>query len=107
MPVNFNHSIIICFDYGIKSLDPLHQLGDRLTYLLDQSGEGFYDGHEIAMDDSDGAIYIYAKNAEKIYKMIEPVLFEVEWMHGAIVRLQFGQGEEDAKSIEFVLEKME
>jgi len=106
MRVNFKHSIVISFDYGIDTLDPLHQLGDRLTYLLDKSGEGYYDGHEIAMDDSDGSIYIYARNAEKIYKLIEPVLFEVEWMNGATVHLQFGRVEDSAKSIQFILEKI-
>lgn len=105
MRADFTHTIIVSFRYGIETLDPLLQLGDRLSYALDQSGEGFYDGHEIAMDDTDGALFIYGNNAEKVYKLIEPILMEVEWMSGANVFLQFGH-QEESKSIEFVLEKV-
>ncbi|MCB0666778.1 MAG: hypothetical protein KDC80_13180 [Saprospiraceae bacterium] len=107
MRTDFTHTIIVSFNYGIDSLDPLHQLGDRLSYILDQSGDGFYDGHEIAMDDSDGSLFIYANNAENVYKLIEPVLMEVEWMSGASVFLQFGNQRDSAKSIEFILEKIQ
>jgi hypothetical protein len=105
MLTDFEHLVIISFNYGIDSLEPLHQLGDRLSYLMDQCGEGFYDGHEL-VDDTHGSIFIYGKNAEYVYKKIEPILFEEEWMDGATICLQFGRGTDQVKSIEFVLEKI-
>ena len=103
--VNFEQSVIITFNYGIDSLDPLHQLGDRLSYLLDQGNDGYYDGHELALDNSDGAIFLYGNNAETLYKLIEPMLDEVDWMHGAEVILTFGSNQ-NAKKIEFTLERI-
>lgn len=106
MNPKFTHSIIIEFQYGIDSLDPLHGLGDKMAYALDQSDLGYYDGHEIAMDDSDGRYFLYGINAEQMYKVIEPLLFEVDWMEGAEVALFFGNEDYDqVKKIEFVLER--
>jgi hypothetical protein len=106
MQAEFSHSVIISFNYGIDSLDPLHQLGDRLSYVLDRWGEGYYDGHELAMDDSHGSIFLYGRNAEQLYKIIEPELFNIDWMDGALVSLRFGRLDRQAKSIEFTLEKI-
>ncbi|NND32047.1 MAG: hypothetical protein HKN76_05600 [Saprospiraceae bacterium] len=103
--VNFEQSVIISFNYGNDSLDPLHRLGDRLSYLLDQSDAGYYDGHELALDNADGAIFLYGRNAETVYKLIEPELDKVDWMHGAEVTLTFGSNQ-NAKRIEFTLEKI-
>ena len=106
MRADFDHLVVISFNYGIDTMEPLHQLGDRLSYLMDQCGEGYYDGHELAMDDTHGSIFIYGKNAEQIYKKVEPVLFELDWMDGATVSLQFGRASDQVKSIDFVLEKI-
>ncbi|MCB0686281.1 MAG: hypothetical protein KDC53_07145 [Saprospiraceae bacterium] len=107
MEAHFKHLITISFNYDFELLEPLHQLGDRLTYILDQSGIGFYEGHEMSKDaDGEGQIYILASNAEKVYKLIEPVLFKVDWMNGAMVQLQFKKHSGLTKSIEFMLEKV-
>ncbi len=106
MKAEFSHSVIISFNYGIDSLDPIHQLGDRLSYLLDQWGEGFYDGHELTMDDAHGSVFLYGKNAEELYKLVEPTLFDIEWMEGALISLHFGRLDRNAKSIEFTLERI-
>ena len=108
MRSKFTHAVLIVFQYGIDSIDPLHELADRLTYLLDQTDIGYYDGHELAMDDSDGSLYLYGHNAEQLYKLIEPTLFEVDWMEGAMVTLYFGDSTtRNTKTIDFVLEKTE
>ena len=106
MRADFDHLVVISFNYRIDSLEPLHQLGDRLSFLMDQCGEGYYDGHEQAVNDTHCSMFIYGRNAEYIYKRIEPVLFEVDWMDGATVCLQFGRGSDQVRSIDFVLEKI-
>jgi len=100
----YTHSVLIEFKYGNPSLEPLHELEDRLRLALDMSGIGYHDGHEIALDDTHGRLFLYGTNAEAVYKLIEPILFEVEWMNGAEVFLRFG--DKSAKEIDFVLEKV-
>ncbi len=104
---NFTHSVLIGFSYGIPSLEPLHELEDQLRLALDESGIGYHDGHEVAMDDSHGTLFLYGTNAEEVYKLIEPILFEVDWMNGAEVSLRFGDSsDKSAKEIAFVLERV-
>ncbi|NND05938.1 MAG: hypothetical protein HKN87_06120 [Saprospiraceae bacterium] len=106
MDPKFTDAVIIAFNYGIESIAPMHQLGDRMAYKVDHTGKGYYDGHELADDDSHGTYYLYGINAEEVYKLIEPVLFTVDWMEGAHVTLRFGKERgEQAKKIEFILER--
>ena len=100
----FTHSVLIEFKYGMKSLDPLLDLEDELRRILDETDIGYHDGHEIAMDDSDGKIFLFGTNAEAVYKLIEPILFSVDWMDGAKVLLRFGdEADKSAKEIDFTL----
>ncbi len=104
---DFNQFVLIEFRYGIDSLDPLHALEDKLHLALDHTGIGYHDGHEIAKDDSHGRLFLYGTNAEAVYKLIEPILFTVDWMDGAEVFLRFGDtSDKEAKEIDFVLQRV-
>jgi len=98
-------SIVIHFYYGISSLDPLHALESKLRIALHNTGLGEHDGHEIAMDDSDGFLYLYGENAEALFKFIRPILLTVPFMRGAEVNLRFGSTDDPSVSdIDFILE---
>jgi len=98
-------SIIIHFYYGVSSLDPLHALESKLRIALHNTGLGEHDGHEIAMDDSDGFLYLYGTNAEALFKFIRPILFTAPFMHRAEVNLRFGAVDDPTVSdIDFILE---
>lgn len=105
IPINKNpeHAIIIHFNYGINSLDPLHVLGYKLEDILRTSNVGEFDGHEIAMDDSDGFLYLYGPNAETLFKTIKTTLEETSFMKGAIATLRFGPPEDGVKEIDVEL----
>ena len=51
------HAVIVYLEYGIDSLDPPIQLGDKLQKLIAEKKVGVYDRQEIEMDDNDGPIY--------------------------------------------------
>ena len=107
MDPKFTDAVIIAFNYGKESIAPLHQLGDRMAYEVDNTGRGYYDGHELAADDSHGSYHLYAMNAEEVYKLIEPLLFAVDWMEGAQVTLRFGsEPRQQVKEIDFMLERI-
>jgi hypothetical protein len=84
------HAVIVHFNYGQPSLDPLFTLEDRLREAISQADAGEYDGHEIAMDLSDGSLYMYGPDAYKLYSTVEPILVDASFMIGASARLRFG-----------------
>jgi hypothetical protein len=93
------HAVIIHFLYGIDKLEPLHRLENELRKFINQKGVGEYDGHEIAIDYSDGFLYMYGPNAETLFKTVQPFLEQTDFMKGAIARLRFGPPEDGVKEI--------
>lgn len=70
--VNAEHAVIIIFNYGIQGLKSLHELEAKLEGILTDRSVGEYDGHEIAIDYSDGSLYMYGPDAEKLYIAVKP-----------------------------------
>jgi hypothetical protein len=97
------HGVIIHFQYGKDNLDPLHQLESRLRSILADKTVGEHDGHEIAVDYSDGFLYLYGANAELLFKKIKNTLESTDFMTGAKVKLRFGPPEDGVKEIELTL----
>lgn len=93
------HAVIIRFLYGINGLEPLHRLEHSLKKIIDQEGVGDYDGHEIAVDYSDGFLYMYGPNAETLFKTVRPLLEQIEFMKDATAKLRFGPPENGVKEI--------
>lgn len=99
------HAVIVHFRYKMDSLDPLHELESELEKQIRREGVGEYDGHEIAMDLSDGFLYMYSANAETLFKAVKPTLEKSKFMKGAVARLRFGPPEEGIKEIEVKLQE--
>ncbi|MBL7903236.1 MAG: hypothetical protein JNK73_14655 [Bacteroidia bacterium] len=97
------HCVIIRFDYGLDSLQPLHDLEIELDSTLKQNGHGDCDGHEIAEDLSDGILYLYGENAETIFKTVKPILEDCSFLRNSRALLRFGPPEDGVKEIELSL----
>jgi hypothetical protein len=97
------HCVIVHFDYGKENLDSLHELEKRLESDLADKTVGDYDGHEIATDYSDGFLYLYGDNAERLFKKVKRTLEATDFMTGAKVKLRFGPPEDGVKEIELRL----
>lgn len=93
------HAVIIHFLYGMDGLEPLHRLEKEINILIDPEGVGEYDGHEIALDYSDGFLYMYGPNAEALFKTVRPLLEQIEFMKGATAKIRFGPPENGVKEI--------
>lgn len=83
-------AVIVHFIYGSKDLGRLFQLEDTLEKEVSQSGKGEYDGHEIAIDGSDGFFYIYGPDADALFLVVRPVLEAADFTRGATVKLRYG-----------------
>jgi len=98
-----DHAVIIHFHHGIDELEAVHALENQLDTLLEESRVGRVDGHEVAMDDSDGFLYLYGPNAETLFKTVLPVLQRSSLMTGATAYLRFGPPEDESPNIELQL----
>ena len=92
------HSVIVTFyDFAGKfwtevsrPLDALFELEDALLAALEGKNLGELDGHEIAMDGSEGFFFLYGADAEALYGAIEPVLRASPVTQGGNATLRFG-----------------
>lgn len=84
------HAVIVQFNSGIQGLNQLLQLEEKLEKVIADNNAGEYDGHEIAVDYSDGILYMYGQNAENLLKVIKPTLDSCDFMKGATAKLRFG-----------------
>jgi len=107
--LNFNNikkedSVIIEFG-AFNGLDIIHEIDTKLINLIPED-LGRHDMHEVAMDDSHGRFLSYGKNAEKLFKIILPVLKEYDFLKNATVFLNFVDGDKE-KDLEFKLSSIE
>ena len=96
-------ALIIYFNYGLEEDEPFYELSDKLRILVDESGLGEYDGHEIAMDNSDGSFYMYGPDAKKLYELVRETIEKTPFMTGADIRLRLGPAEPGVKEVSFIL----
>jgi hypothetical protein len=84
------HAVIIKFRYGSTDLVKLFELEDQLREALSKAKVGEYDGNEIAIDGSDGALYMYGPDANRLLEVVEPMIQAVSFMKDAQVRRRYG-----------------
>lgn len=83
-------TVVVHFLYGQEDLRPLFALVDKLDAAVKGSGLGIYAGHEIAVDRSDGYLYLYGPDADALLRAIMPILNATPFAHGAKVKLRYG-----------------
>jgi len=101
--VEQEQAVIIEFDYGLDEDESFYDLSDKLRVLVEESGLGEYDGHEMAIDNSDGSFYLYGPDAKKLYEVIKETIEKTPFMNGANVMLRFGPPKVGVKTVSFIL----
>lgn len=89
-PDENEQALIVRFDYGSTNLGPLHSLEDKLREAIQTAGAGEYDGHEIAVDGSDGSLYMYGPDADGLFEVVQPMLEGTHFLKGAHVTMRYG-----------------
>ena len=85
------HAVIVSFGYGGSTdLEPLFALEQELESVIATAGVGEYDGNEVAVDGSDGTLYMYGPNADNLFAVVKPALASCPFMKGAVVKLRYG-----------------
>ena len=91
------HAVIVEFNYGSTDLKPLFQLEGRLESAINRARAGEFDGNDIAADGSDGTLFMYGPNADRLFAAVQPVLEATDFMQGARVTLRYGPPEDGVR----------
>lgn len=97
------HAVIVRFEYGSTNLDPLFELGDQLEEILKGGEAGAYDGHEIAVDGSDGLLYLYGPDADVLFNAIKATLMASTAIKNAIATLRYGPPEDGVRETQVAI----
>lgn len=96
-------SVLINFN-RFSGLYEIHRLDMKLFDGI-PSHIGAHDGHEVDMDESHGTIFTYGENAEELFKAMQPILIEFDFIEGATVCLNFINNRKKPLELEFKFEK--
>jgi hypothetical protein len=97
------HAVIVHFQYGSTDLARLFVLEEQLERAILMADAGEFDGNEVAADGSDGYLYMYGPDADRLFAAVRSALEGAEFMRGARVKLRYGPPEEGVKEIEVEL----
>lgn len=89
------HAVLVYFDYGSTDLGALFAVEETLERLIADAEVGELDGNEIAVDGSDGTLFMYGPDADALFAAIRPALEAVPFMRGARVVLRYGPPADD------------
>jgi hypothetical protein len=97
------HAVIVQFHYGSTDLSPLFDLEQRLERAIATAKAGEFDGNEIAADGSDGYLYMYGPDADRLFAAVRATLEATDFMRGARVRLRYGPPDDGVRETEIDL----
>lgn len=98
------HAVIVSFTYGTTDLSPLFELEEKLEAAIAAAEAGEFDGNEVAADGSEGSLYMYGPDADRLFDVIKPVLVQSPFMVGASVTKRYGPPEDGVREITLQLE---
>lgn len=96
--------VIISFG-PFDGLDEIHRV-DVMMFDNIPEDIGSYDGHEINMDDTDGRLFAYGRNAEELFKLMKPMLLQFDFLQKAMVYLRFNKEDGTHTELEFKLDEV-
>jgi hypothetical protein len=68
-----------------------------LEAAITTAGVGELDGNEIAVDLSDGSLYMYGPDADALFAVVRPLLAGADCLRGTRVRLRYGPPEDGVR----------
>jgi hypothetical protein len=83
-------------EMGVDDLDALIALQDQLAQAIEPWGVGQVDGHEIAMDGSEGSLYAYGPDAKAMLAAALPVICRSPLAEGGRAYLRYGAVDDQA-----------
>jgi ABC-type Na+ efflux pump permease subunit len=83
-------AVIVHFDYGNPNWSPFFAFDKQLDAVISKAGVGEYDGNELAQDGSDGYLYFYGPDADKLFAVVKTELTSAPFLKNVRVTLRYG-----------------
>lgn len=97
-------ALIVFFEYlGGLDLTPLFELEDELEKAIQENNAGEYDGNEIATDASDGRLFMYGPDADRLLEIAKPILEKSDIIKNVVATLRYRPAEEGTREREVKL----
>ncbi len=90
-------AVIVHFTYGQTDLSPLYELEDKLIAAIEAAEAGEFDGNEVAIDGSDGSLYMYGPDADRLFEVVHPVLASAKCIQNAVATIRHGPPEDGVR----------
>lgn len=87
-------SVIVHFEYGNSDWAPFFEFEKTLEASIAAASVGEYDGNELAVDGSDGTLFMYGPNADKLFELIKPQLATSKLLKNVEVTLRYGAADD-------------
>jgi len=98
------HAVIVHFEYdGSHDLKPLLDLQERLQAVIAAAQAGEFEGKEIGADGTNGRLFMFGPDADRLFEVIKPLLAACPFMGGARVQLLYGPPEEGVRERNILL----
>ena len=97
------HAVIVHFQYGSTDLSRLFEVERKLESAISAAGAGEYDGNEVNVDGSDGFLYMYGPDADRLFEVVRPILESVPFMKGAVATKRYGPPEDGVRRVEIAI----
>ena len=89
-------AVIADFEYVGEDLDALYEVEDRLVEAIEAAEVGVFDGNEMAVDLTNGTLYMYGPDAEALFAVVRPILADAGCLRKTRVTIRAGLPGEDA-----------
>ena len=89
-PAGPEQAVLVQFDYGSRDWTPFFKFEEGFETAISESGLGEYDGNELATDGSDGSMYIYGPDADKLFAFVKPRFLAAKILKNIRVTLRYG-----------------
>lgn len=91
------HAVIVHFEYAADNLAPLFELEEKLEEAIDAAGVGEFDGDEMAVDLSDGSLYMYGPDADALFAAVRPLLGGASCLRNVRATVRYGPPEDGVR----------
>ena len=98
-------AVIVRFQYGQSDLSSLFELEDELIEAIEAAEAGEFDGNEVAADGSDGTLYMYGPDADRLFEVVRPVHVSASCIRDAVATIRYGPPEDGVKEREVTIER--